>query len=202
MKSLRLYNKVQMHIFSISNQIAFWLILPIISAISAELLIPNDGFGFIDQTQQNSLIVKVRSLVILFSVFVIIFVGLNNLKNLFLGLYSFNKVSGRPEEMRYKSVLFGYLFMTGLIIFFLNSLNMFGLYCSVILVLIQFVYMLVLLKINPYKQSLTIHKVSLIYGNVLFFLYLIVINLINYVKELDSIVVLLLGYMITGGCAI
>lgn len=57
-------------------------------------------------------------------------------------------------------------------------------------------------KIDPYRQSLSIHKVGLIISNVLFFVYLAVINLINYVKNLDNLIILLLGYVITFGCGL
>jgi hypothetical protein len=62
--------------------------------------------------------------------------------------------------------------------------------------------LIALVKIDPYRQSLTIHKVGLIFSNTLFLVYLAVINLINYVKDLDNLVILLLGYVITFGCAV
>jgi hypothetical protein len=132
----------------------------------------------------------------------LLFICLNNFKNLWLGIHTFKKLLERPEEMQYKRLLLVYIFIIGFLIFFFNEINIFRVIASIIVLFIQAFYMIGIIMIDPYRQSLIIHKVGLLLSNGLLFLYLVVINLINYINDLDKIIVLLLGYMITFGCGL
>jgi hypothetical protein len=178
-------NKLNEITFSISNQISFWLILPLISAVSAEFLIPNNQFTFIDENSQNSIFIKARSQILLISLIMIFCVILNNIKNTWLSLTSHNKLLERPEELHYKQVLFVYLLVIGLIVCFFNSKKVGPVYFSAIALAVHIVFMLVLIKIKPYKQSLKVHTVTLFINNGVVLAFLIVINLLNYLEDLD-----------------
>ena len=66
--------------------------------------------------------------------------------------------------------------------------------------LLHVLFMASLIRIDPYRQSLRIHTVSLLANNAVFLVFLMVINLINYVNDLDSLIVLMLAYFVTGCC--
>ncbi len=72
-------------------------------------------------------------------------------------------------------------------------------FTSVIVCGLHLLFIVALIKINPYKQSLKVHTVTLFINNGMIMVFLIVINLINYVKDLDEIFVLTLGFFLTGG---
>ncbi len=191
-------NKLNEITFSISNQICFWLILPLISAVSAEFLIPNNQFTFIDENSQNSIFIKARGQILLISLIMIFCVILNNFKNTWLSLTSHNKLLERPEELHYKQALFVYLLVIGLIVCFFNSKKVGPVYFSAIALAAHILFMLALVKIKPYKQSLKVHTVTLFINNGVVLAFLIVINLLNYVEELDEIFILGLGFFLTG----
>jgi hypothetical protein len=53
---------------------------------------------------------------------------------------------------------------------------------SAVVTFIHIIYFLLInFKINPYKDSLKIHKIGLILQHLIYLLFLILINLINYV---------------------
>jgi hypothetical protein len=53
---------------------------------------------------------------------------------------------------------------------------------SIIVIFIQLVYILLInLKINPYKNSLKVHQIGLLLQQLIYFVFLIQINLINYI---------------------
>jgi len=55
-------------------------------------------------------------------------------------------------------------------------------YCSAIVLGIQLVHLIVVIIINPYKQSLKIHTVGMILNNLFYLVFLVVINFINYLN--------------------
>jgi hypothetical protein len=80
-------------------------------------------------------------------------------------------------------------------IFFSNDMNSDGIYCSAVVLVIQIVHMACLYLIDPYKQSLRVHNVGIIFNNVIYFIFLVIINLINYAEDLHKDVTLGLGYV-------
>ena len=194
---MRKLNKINDIAFSISNQISFWLILPLISAVSAEFLIPNNQFTFVDETSQNSILIKARGQILLISLIMIFCVVLNNFGNAWLSVSSHNKLMEKPEELHYRKILFLYLMVIGLIVCFFNCKTIGPIYFSVIAMVVQIIFMLALAKIKPYKQSLKVHTVTLFINNGAVLVFLIVINLLNYVKDLNEIFVLGLGFFLT-----
>ena len=195
-------DKINQIAFWIANQICFWLIFPLMSAVSADFLIPNNQFSFFDELDKNHLFARTRGQILLLSLFMIFFVSLNNFKNTWLSRSSEKQLLERVEELRYKNLLFIYLFVTGIIIFFFSSKRFGPVFSSAIVCGLHFMYLLALIKINPYEQSLKVHTVTLFINNGIVMVFLIVINLLNYVDDLDEIFVLGLGYFLTGGCGL
>ncbi len=74
------------------------------------------------------------------------------------------------------------MFILGIIIFFFNEKSINGIHMSIIVIFIQLVYILLInLKINPYKNSLKVHQIGLLLQQLIYFVFLIQINLINYI---------------------
>jgi hypothetical protein len=73
---------------------------------------------------------------------------------------------------------------------------------SVLVLIIQILYTLTLIVIHPYKQSLRVHTITLLIYQVVYIVFLIGINLINLVNDLDELFILSLGYFITGCCGL
>jgi signal transduction histidine kinase len=170
------------------------------SALSAELLIPSSSFVFINGYSQNSLLVRTRAIVALISFTIIFLVALNSFRNMWLSLPSYNRLLERPEELTYKRLLFVYLCLMGCLIFFCNTVKLGVVYCSAVAMLLHIVFMVSLVRIHPYRQSLRVHTVSLLFNNAVLLVFLFVVNLINYVDGLDSLVILVLGYFVTVCC--
>jgi hypothetical protein len=191
-------NKVNEITFSVANQMSFWLVFPLISAVSAEFLIPNNQFTFTDKDSQNSILVKARGQILLLSLIMVFCVIFNNFKNTWLSQESHKKLMEKPEEILYKNVLFLYLFLIGLIVCFFNCKQVGPVYFSVIVMILHILFMLALIKIKPYKQSLKVHTVTIFINNGVVLVFLIVINLLNYVQDLDELFVLGLGFFLTG----
>ena len=104
--------------------------------------------------------------------------------------------------MLYKKVLFLYLISMGSTIMFFNDITVFGLPFSLITLLIQVAYMIIVLVINPYRQSLRVHSISIIFYQVVYLIFLCVINMINFVSNLSETIILVLGYFITFSCVV
>lgn len=79
-------------------------------------------------------------------------------------------------------------------IFFNNDMNSEGIYCSVVVLVIQMVHMVCLYLIDPYKQSLKVHSVGIIFNNIVYFIFLVIINVINYTDDIHKDLALGLGY--------
>ena len=83
--------------------------------------------------------------------------------------------------MAYKNLLFIYLFIVGFLIFFCNCKMIGPVYFSATVLALHTIFMLALIRIQPYKQSLKVHTVTLIFNNLMVLVFLAVINLLNYV---------------------
>jgi hypothetical protein len=87
----------------------------------------------------------------------------------------------------------------GIIIFFFNDLQIANLIpISLFVLILNLGFILILLKIKPYKQSLRIHQVSLIINHLLYAVFMVIINLINFLDTIKEIIILCLGYFIAG----
>jgi uncharacterized membrane protein len=73
-------------------------------------------------------------------------------------------------------------------------MNSDGIYCSAVVLGLQMAHMVCLYLIDPYKQSLRVHTVGIIFNNVIYFIFLVIINVINYAEDLHKDVTLGLGY--------
>jgi hypothetical protein len=105
----------------------------------------------------------------------------------------------RPMELNYKRAFFIYLNVMAFLIMFTNDLKIMKIVpMSVFALLIHGVYIGVLVYINPYKMSLRIHTVGLFTCQAVYGLFLVFINLVNFLDEMDDIGVLLIAYLILG----
>ena len=86
----------------------------------------------------------------------------------------------------------------GGLIFFFNDIKLEVIPISVIALGLHIVFATSLLIIQPYKQSLRIHAFTLYMNQVLYGIFLIVINLINMVNFVNEAMILYIGYGITG----
>jgi hypothetical protein len=86
----------------------------------------------------------------------------------------------------------------GGLIFFFNDIKLGVIPISTIVLILHTIYAISLLFIQPYKQSLRIHAFTLYMNQVLYGVFLIVINLINLVSYLNEAMILYIGYAITG----
>ena len=127
-------------------------------------------------------------------------VGSNNFFNSWLSLVSHNKQLERPEEIKYKKALFIYLLVQGNLIFFFNNLTFWGVPCSVLVLAVHLIFMISLILINPYRQSLRVHQICVLFSQTVYLVFISVINLINLVDDLSSLVILILAYFITFCC--
>lgn len=60
-------------------------------------------------------------------------------------------------------------------------------------------FMIALWKIDPYKQSLKVHKISLFVNNSIVLVFLIGINFVNYISDLNELIILILAIFINAG---
>ncbi len=179
------------------SQLCIWSVLPVISSVGAEFLIQNSTIRFKDHKFQ-SLFLSLRGIEFFIILFVIFSVMLNHFKNAFLSRKTVKKIQERPEELLYKKLLFIYLFAIGTLIFFWNNIKIASVPISVFALVLHLIYAICLLFIQPYKKSLRIHAFALYMNQLLYFCFLVVINLINLVDSLDGFVMLCVGYAITG----
>lgn len=127
---------------------------------------------------------------------------LSHFKNAFLSKITIKKIKQRPEELLYKRLLFIYLFVVGGLIFFFNDVKLGPIPTSVVVLFLHSIYTVIIVFIKPYKQSLRIHAFVLYMNQILYGVFLIVINLINLVDHLDEVMILYIGYGLTGWIAI
>lgn len=69
---------------------------------------------------------------------------------------------------------------------------------SVVCLVVHTFYIVLLIIIRPYKQALRIHSVALYFNQSLYWVFLVVINLINLIDVIDDFLVLCFGYFLIG----
>jgi hypothetical protein len=69
---------------------------------------------------------------------------------------------------------------------------------SVLCFAVQVIYMIIMLRIQPYKGSLKIHTVSLFLNQLISLVFLALINLINFMGAVNDYFILILGYFLVG----
>lgn len=87
-------------------------------------------------------------------------------------------------------------------IFFSNQFYKSRIYCSAIVLAVQILHLITIIIIMPYKQSLKIHTIGLFISNLIYLGFLIIINVINYVDNMDDKLILFIGYGITASCGV
>jgi hypothetical protein len=81
------------------------------------------------------------------------------------------------------------------IICFFNSLTILNIPISILVLLIQLIYLILInYKINPYKNSLKIHKRTLLVNQLIYFMFLVLLNIINFFPSINDILIILFGY--------
>jgi len=58
-------------------------------------------------------------------------------------------------------------------------------YCSVIVMIVQLAHLIIIYFINPYQQSLKVHTFGMMFSNAILLIWLVAINLINYLDEIN-----------------
>jgi hypothetical protein len=56
---------------------------------------------------------------------------------------------------------------------------------SVIALTIHLAFILILLKVHPYRQSLRVHQIGVIINHLLYAGFLVIINIINFVDKIN-----------------
>jgi hypothetical protein len=137
---------------------------------------------------------------VVLSITVIILINLNNYFNIFLCEESIRKINLKAEEKLYKKVLFAYFCIIGSLIMFFNEITLVNMPMSVFVLALQIIYTIALIVIHPYKQSLRVHSITLLINQMVFIVFLVFINLINLIKDMNELLIIILGYFITGCC--
>jgi hypothetical protein len=135
------------------------------------------------------------------SLLIIMSIGMTLFCNIYLSDLTIKRFLERPSEYMYKRVTFIYIFVMGSLILFWHSLHFPYFYCSAAVLLVHLVYMAILIKIRPYQMSLHVHSVGLFINQIILLIVLVFVNLLNYVGDLNEILVLALGFLIVGVCA-
>lgn len=127
---------------------------------------------------------------------------MSNFSNMWLSNISMKDINDRLEELKYKKEFFAYLMVVGFYIFFMNDMESDGIYCSAAVLIIHIAHMVLIYIIDPYKQSLKVHTVGLMFNNFVYLVYLVIINVINYSEDIHNDVTLGLGYTVIVCCFI
>ena len=88
----------------------------------------------------------------------------------------------------------------GVLIFFFNDKKIYKIPISVICLIIHVIYMIILAKIKPYQQSLRIHSIALGLNQIVYFVFLVLLNLINFIDQINDFIILCLGFFVVGCC--
>jgi hypothetical protein len=178
------------------------MLLPIMISVAALVIINGKSVEMVSTSTFVSQLQPFEHLIALLTIFIIVFICMNNFRSIFLSSETMKKIFHKPEEQTYKRLLIFYLFVAGSLIFFCNNVVIANLPLSVLVLLLQIIYIIALLIIHPYKQSLRVHSITLLINQCVYLVFLIFINLINFVKDIDEILVLMMGYFITGCCGV
>jgi amino acid transporter len=189
-------------LFWIVNHLSVWMLLPIMISVAASVVISGNSVEIAITSTFVSQLHPFGHLIALLTIFIIVFICMNNFRNIFLGSETMKKILHKPEEQTYKKILVVYLSVTGSLICFCNNVVIANVPLSVLVLLLEIIYIIALLMIHPYKQSLRVHSITLLINQCVYLVFLIFINLINFVKGIDEILVLMMGYFITGCCGV
>lgn len=160
------------------NHIVVWSILQILNAMFLEVLISNK----VIEITSTSFLMSFRGLICVVGTFMIGMIGMNHFKNVLLSQYTWGEICNKLEEHRYHQLNFIYLIVVGFMIFLFNEILIFSVIpISLFVLLIHISYMILIHRINPYQQSLNVHKYGLILCQFTYLVFLIVINFINFV---------------------
>lgn len=166
--------------YNLMSQISYWSILQVIAAISIQSLINNKN---VHVSQLNEFF-KLGSLMAVAAIMLVFSVGLNNFWNTILSAGSWGRLAVNQHVITYKQVKFVYLVLMGVIIFPLNSIVFFKFIpISVVALLVHIVYMIILIQVKPYKTSLKVHKYGLFICEYTILIFLIIINLVNFLPK-------------------
>jgi hypothetical protein len=169
------------------------------SSVSSEILIDNSLVSLSDVHHSSLFLLSLRGFFFIILFVVVFSIGLNLFLNVFLSVKTIRKMEERPEELLYKRMLWVYLNLMGFLIFFFNHIKIGDLIpVSVICLIVHLIFAIALPLIKPYKQSLRIHAVALYLNQALYFVFLVFINLINFVPDIDEFICLCMGYFVSG----
>jgi hypothetical protein len=184
------------------NHLSLWAFLPLLATVSAHIFINNQTVQVIHASTIQEILNMVAPLTAMVSISVVIFVSLNNFMNVFLCEETLMKINLKAEEKLYKRLFFVYLCTIGILMMFLNEVVLLKLPMSVFVLALQVFYTVTLIAIDPYKQSLRVHTVTLTINQCVFIVFLVFINLINFNKDMDELLIIILGYFMTGLCGL
>lgn len=184
------------------NHLSLWTFLPLLATVSAHVFISNQTVQVIHTSTIQEILDSVAPLAAIVSISVLIFVSLNNFMNVFLCEETLMKINLKAEEKLYKQLFFVYLCTIGALIMFFNDIVLLKLPMSVFVLALQVIYTVILIAIDPYKQSLRVHTVTLMINQCFLIVFLVFINLINLNKDMDELLIIILGYFMTGLCGL
>ncbi len=130
----------------------------------------------------------------------IFWICLNNFINIWLPKKIQMDLERKKEQIIYKRALFLYLLLFGFLIFFFNKIKFLSISISAVMLLAQILFIIIIISINPYRQSLRIHTVTLLINHGVYTIFLVVLNIINFVEKVDEIIILGMGYLIMVSC--
>jgi cysteine-rich repeat protein len=186
--------------FWIVNNLSFWLILPILATVASQLVIDNSLVHIIQPSALTKLLISLGPIMAFLSMFIIFKVFLNNFSNVFLSQGAHKKALLRPEERTYKRLFSIYLLTIGSLVLLGNGIVVFKVPMSVLVLGLQVFYTIALIAIHPYKQSLKVHTITLLINHGLLIAFLVVINFINLIPDMDELLIVMMGYFLTGFC--
>lgn len=132
-----------------------------------------------NENETTDILLKLRIIELIIAFFLIFFNGLSHFKNVFLSSKTNKKINNMPLQLLYKRLLFIYLFCMGLMIFLFNDKKVFGMPISMLCLVIHVIYIIALIKIKPYNNSLKIHSVALYLNQIIYLVFLALLNFIN-----------------------
>jgi hypothetical protein len=201
-ESLAFRAKVCEKVFYVANHFSLCFLLPLMSALFAQVMLENDIIEFTSAGTIPTFFMKMNGNVGFLSVLIIVIVCMNNFGNVWISQETMKKLKYKLEEYKYKKTHCVYLMLMGLLILAFHTVTMSGIPISVLVLCVQVFYTFWLLLIHPYRQSLRVHSITLILNHVVYIVFLVVVNLINLVNEIDESLVLMLGFFIPGCCAL
>lgn len=189
--------------YYIWNQVCFWSIFQLLSAVSVYININNSELIDIKISDNyESSLYKLGGVIFVISVFIIFVAGLTLMYNTVLHQLTMATFYKRICELEYKQLTFIYLLIMGYLIIFLNSTPIFTIPCSAYVLVIHILYTGTILVRKPYQMSLTMHSIGLILNQIVYLIFLAFVNLINFADEFEEIYVLGLGYIILALCVV